>query len=204
VAAARYLLLHGLENHRPEGHWQRLLAGDLRRAGHQVLYPQLPDADSPSLEVWLDAVAAELALAAEAGDGPLVVAAHSLGAVLWLHAAARGVDVVPDHVLLVAPAGPDELEEHAPEFVLRPAEGDVTAEQVAAAAGTTLLVWSGDDPWCAAGADAVYAEPLGIPVGLEPGGGHLALGDGYGDWPRVGAWARDPSNGWPDAAPTRR
>lgn len=199
MATTRYLLLHGLENHRPAGHWQRLLAADLRRAGHQVLYPQLPDADSPSLEVWLDALSDELAIADEAGDGPLVVVAHSLGAVLWLHAAARGVAVVPDHVLLVAPAGPDELEEHAPEFVLRPAEGEVSPEQVTAAGISTLLVWSGDDARCAAGADVVYAEPLGLEVALQPGGAHLALSDGYGPWPEVLAWARDPAAGWPGA-----
>lgn len=197
ATSRRYLLLHGLENHRPEGHWQRLLAGELRRDGHQVLYPQLPDADSPSLEAWLDALDAELLIAAEAGDGPLTVIGHSLGAVLWLHAAARGVPVAADDVLLVAPAGPEELEEHAPEFPLRPAEGDVTAEQVGAAGRRTLLVWSGDDAWCAAGADTVYAAPLGLPVALEPGGAHLALSDGFGPWPAVSAWARDPAAGWP-------
>jgi predicted alpha/beta hydrolase family esterase len=192
----RYLVLHGLENHRPEGHWQRLLAGELRRGGHQVLYPQLPDADSPSLDAWLEALGAELAIADEMGDGPLIVVAHSLAAVLWLTAASRG-GVRADHVLLVAPAGAEELEEHAPEFVVHPADGDVTAAQVAAAGGSTLLVWSGDDEWCRAGADTFYAEPLGLPVAVVPGANHLALGDGYGPWPDVVAWALDPDQGWP-------
>lgn len=195
-----YLLLHGLENHRPEGHWQRWLAAELRRAGHQVVYPQLPDADSPGLAAWLDLLDAELRIADEGrGDDQLVVLAHSLAASLWLHAAARGVPVRADRVLLVAPAGPDELEEHAPEFAIRPADDEVTPAQVAAAGASTRVVWSGDDPWCAAGADAVFAAPLGLPVSVEPGGRHLALDDGFGPWPAVLAWALDPAGAWPGA-----
>ena len=40
---AAYLILHGWQNHRPEGHWQRWLAGELEARGHVVRYPQLPD-----------------------------------------------------------------------------------------------------------------------------------------------------------------
>lgn len=197
MTSQRFLVLHGLTNRRPEGHWERRLTAALRRAGHIVVYPQLPDTDSPDLTTWLDLVDAELAILAEAGDAPLTVVAHSLGAVTWLHAVARGLAVHPDRVLLVAPAGPEELAEAAPAFALRPAAGSPTADQVAASAGSTLLVWSGDDQWCAEGVDVVFGEPLGIPVVVVPGGGHLALGDGYGDWPDVVAWALGGSAAWP-------
>lgn len=39
--AASFLLLHGIENHRPPQHWQFLLAADLVGAGHDVRYPAL-------------------------------------------------------------------------------------------------------------------------------------------------------------------
>ncbi len=197
MTSQRFLVLHGLTNRRPEGHWERRLTAALRRAGHIVVYPQLPDTDSPDLTTWLDLLDAELAILAEAGDAPLTVVAHSLGAVTWLHAVARGLAVHPDRVLLVAPAGPEDLAEAAPAFALRPADGSPTADQVAASAGSTLLVWSGDDQWCAEGVDVVFGEPLGIPVVVVPGGGHLALGDGYGDWPDVVAWALGGSAAWP-------
>ena len=197
MTTQRFLVLHGLTNRRPEGHWERRLTAALRRAGHVVVYPQLPDTDSPDLTAWLDLLDAELAILEEAGDGPLTVVGHSLGAVLWLHAVARGVAVRPDRVLLVSPAGPDELADAAPGFVLRPAAGDLTAEQLAGSAASTLFVWSGDDEWCRDGVDAVYADPLGAPVAVVPGGGHLALGDGYGEWPDVIAWAESGATAWP-------
>lgn len=199
--AQRFLILHGLTNRRPEGHWERRLAAALRQAGHVVAYPQLPDPDSPDLEAWLELIDAELAILAEAAapgdDSPLTVVAHSLASVAWLHAVARGLAVRPDRVLLVAPAGPDELADAAPAFALRPSDGAPTRKQVAASAGSTLLVWSGADDWCAAGVDVVFAEPLGLPVVTVPGGGHLALGDGYGEWPEVVAWALSGEAAWP-------
>ncbi|MGD9957260.1 MAG: RBBP9/YdeN family alpha/beta hydrolase [Candidatus Nanopelagicales bacterium] len=197
----RFLILHGLTNRRPECHWERRLAAALRRAGHVVAYPQLPDTDSPDLGTWLEVVAADLEILEEAVEpgtpSPLTVVAHSLGAVTWLHGVARGLPVRPDRVLLVAPAGPDELEDAAAGFALRPSLGSPTREQVAASAGSTLLVWSGDDEWCAAGVDVVFGEPLGVPIVTVPGGGHLALGDGFGEWPDVVAWALSGEAAWP-------
>ena len=197
LQSQRFLILHGLTNRRPEGHWERRLAAALRQAGHVVAYPQLPDTDSPDLGTWLEVVAADLEILEEAGDGPLTVVAHSLASVTWLHGVARGLPVRPDRVLLVAPAGPDELAEAAPGFALRPSLGSPTPEQVASSAGSTLLVWSGADEWCAAGVDIVFAEPLRLPVVTVPGSGHLALGDGYGAWPDVVAWALSGEAAWP-------
>ena len=43
-----FLILHGVENQRPPGHWQYDLAQRLREQGEQVFYPQLPDPDPPA------------------------------------------------------------------------------------------------------------------------------------------------------------
>lgn len=55
------------------------------------------------------------------------------------------------------------------------------------------LVASDDDPYCAGGAARIYAEAVGLDADLLTGQGHLDLDAGYGAWPSVLAWCRDPS-----------
>jgi predicted alpha/beta hydrolase family esterase len=186
--ARRLLILHGFENHRPVGHWHRLLTESLRADGEHVVYPQLPVPDDPVLEDWLEVLTTELALLGDPARVERVVVTHSLGCILWLHACARGVvDPPVDRVLLVAPPGPEETARLIPRFALhRPP----TAAQVAAAATSTLLVCSDADPWCAVGAEVAYGAPLQLVTEILPGARHLSLDDGYGNWPAVQDWVR--------------
>jgi predicted alpha/beta hydrolase family esterase len=59
---------------------------------------------------------------------------------------------------------------------------------VAAAAGETRLVCAPDDTYCPEDAARVYGEPLGIPVDVLPGAGHVNPEAGHGPWPEVEAW----------------
>ncbi|MEU6376702.1 alpha/beta hydrolase [Streptomyces sp. NPDC046909] len=177
-----YLILHGWQNHRPEGHWQHWLADRLAELGHEVTYPQLPEPDDPDLEVWLGELARHLE------QRPDVVLAHSLSAVLWLHAVSRGIvkEGYVERVLLVGPPSPTVLAQYpeVAEFAPPPLEF--------ALPGPTLLVAGDDDPYCAGGARAVYGDPLGLPTTLLPGAAHLDLDAGYGSWPSVLEWCLDP------------
>ncbi|MFI0962269.1 RBBP9/YdeN family alpha/beta hydrolase [Streptomyces sp. NPDC021080] len=183
-APRSFLILHGWQNHRPEGHWQRWLAGRLGELGQHVVYPQLPDPDDPDLEVWL----AELTRHLDALRGSeRVVVAHSLSAVLWFHAAARALPGTTgvDRVLLVAPpsasvlAGLSEIAGFALE------KTDFTLP------GPTRLVAGDDDPYCPEGAGTVYGDPLGVPTQILSGAGHLGMDAGYGPWPAVLEWCLD-------------
>ncbi|MEU5954140.1 alpha/beta hydrolase [Streptomyces sp. NPDC047525] len=185
-----FLILHGWQNHRPEGHWQRWLAGELTARGGRVAYPQLPAPDDPQLETWLGQLHDLLAQEGEAGDGrERVIVCHSLAVLLWLHAVARG-GVRADRVLLVAPPSSEVLAGY--EEVAGFAPPKVTAEQVAAAAGETRLVAADDDPYCPGGAAGEYGLPLGLDTDVVPGGAHLDLDAGYGPWPSVLDWCLDP------------
>lgn len=177
-----YLILHGWQNHRPPEHWQHWLAGRLTALGHRVGYPQLPDADDPDLDVWLG----ELARHLEELNGPeeRVVVAHSLSAVLWLHAAARGMKQqrYADRVLLVSPPSGPVLARYPEVAAFAPPALDFTLP------GKTRLVAGDDDPYCPGGADTVFGEPLSIPADILPGAAHLDLDAGYGPWPAVLDW----------------
>lgn len=59
--ATGFLILHGVENHRPPEHWQFLLAAQLVEHGLEVRYPALPQPDAPELERWLATLEQELA-----------------------------------------------------------------------------------------------------------------------------------------------
>jgi uncharacterized protein len=174
MAARSFLILHGLEGSGP-GHWQTWLAARLRADSERVAYPDLPDADMPSLQGWRDVFAAELEALPE---GEVVLVCHSLACLLYLHHVADGGPQA-DRVLLVAP--PSESAGVAAIAAFFPVP--LPALQHGA-----RLVCSDDDPYCPEGAATLYGEPLAIPVDLVPGGGHLNPEAGYGPWPEVEAW----------------
>ncbi|MEU2302538.1 RBBP9/YdeN family alpha/beta hydrolase [Streptomyces antibioticus] len=182
-----FLILHGWQNHRPPAHWQHQLADGLARLGHDVTYPQLPDPDDPSLGRWLAELADHLD-GFGTGRAERVVVAHSLSAVLWLHAVAGklpGTEAV-DRVLLVAPPSASVLARYpqVAEFALPPLDG-ITLP------GTTLLVAGDDDPYLPEGIRTAYGDPLGLNPVLLPGAAHLDLDAGYGSWPSVLEWCVD-------------
>lgn len=182
-----FLILHGWDNFRPSGHWQHELANALRRQGERVVYPQLPDAAQPEVEAWRAAAAAALDEAAAAGARVTVIA-HSLAATLWLGARPddAGAGSVVERVLLVAPPSPGFLRANAEVAAF----ADLPASRPAA---DTRVVASDADPCCPEGAATVVTGPLGIPLTTIPGGGHLTIAAGYGEWPSVLDWCLDPT-----------
>lgn len=185
----RFLLLHGIEHDQPPGHWLYWLASSLRGRGESVSYPQLPQADAPSLERWLESLEAELAVL---DDGVGVVLCHSLSCLLWFHHCARAtLQQRVERVLLVAPPSPNlpvpAIQAFAPPATLTPA-----AVAASARSGVRVLASDGD-PYCPEGARALFAAPLRLEIDVIAGGGHLSEPDGYGPWPSMLAWCLDPA-----------
>jgi predicted alpha/beta hydrolase family esterase len=186
--ARRFLVLHGWQNRRPTGHWQWQLTESLRAAGEQVLYPQFPTPDQPSLARWTELLRAELG---QLGAGERIVVAHSLGCWLWLAVAGT---LTPeervDRVLLIAPPSAEVLAgfPEVAEFSSVPQDPRALAH----AAPITRLAAADDDPYCPGGAATVFAA-LGLDTDVLPGAAHLDLDAGYGRWPAVEAWCHDPA-----------
>jgi serine hydrolase len=174
VAAVRnFLILHGLEASGP-GHWQTWLAARLRADNERVAYPDLPDADMPSLAAWREALNGELEALPE---GEHVLVCHSLACLLYLHHVADG-GAQADRALLVAPPSESADVPQITSFFPAP----LPALQAGA-----RLVCSDDDPYCPEGAQQVYGA-LGIPIDVIPGAGHVNPEAGYGPWPAAEAW----------------
>jgi predicted alpha/beta hydrolase family esterase len=184
----RFLVLHGWQNSRPRHHWQWQLVEELRRGGEQVLYPQLPDPDRPSLALWTELLLAELD---QLGSEERVVIAHSAGVMLFFSAAPLIAQTRPiDRVLLVAPPSRQVLARHP--AIAQFADIQVDARAVHSAAGSVRLVCTDNDPYCPEGADSVFSDVV-VDVDLLPGQAHLDPDAGYGYWPSVAAWCGDPS-----------
>ena len=139
--AVPVLVLHGPSGADPQA-WYSWVADELRvserHGDRDVRMPTLPGADAPVLADWsavLDAALADLP------DVGFDVVAHSTGALLWLHHAARASTLPrPDRVALVAP--PSAAHIAAPTFRDVPLDTDA----VRRAAEGTVLVGSDDDP----------------------------------------------------------
>ncbi|MFJ9577902.1 RBBP9/YdeN family alpha/beta hydrolase [Streptomyces sp. NPDC101191] len=185
-----FLILHGFQNHRPAGHWQHWLAGELRGRGHEVRYPQLPEPDAPVLADWLDALEKHGERPADGAE--FVVLAHSLGVLLWLRAVAAGRAPAAGRVLLVAPPSPP-VTASIPE-IARFADGLALTPPLTPAGRTPArLVFGDGDPYCPEGADVHYGTPLGLDMDRVPGGGHLNPDHGYGAWDSVLEWCENPA-----------
>jgi len=180
------LILHGWQNHRPSGHWQHLLADELRDAGVDVRYPQLPDPDDPDPAVWHSRISTEIG--ALPGNRRVVVA-HSLTAWSVLPLLAQPGGLAVERILLAAPVTRDVLAANPPIAAFDPKLADMTLRAAVVGHGGVSVVCSDDDPYFPGGA-ARWASELGAAVHPLTGQGHLALSDGYGRWPSIHHWVR--------------
>jgi hypothetical protein len=180
-----FLILHGWGGSGPE-HWQTWLAARLRATGERVRYPVLPDPDQPRLDVWRHALDHEL----RAMPGHRTVVCHSLAVLLWLHHARQADAVAVDRLLLVAPPGPSANNPQVASFFPPP----IDAARLCRSAGEILLVCSAADPFCPELAAIHYGESLGVAVHLLPDAArHVNVASGFGPWPWVEEWCRQPS-----------
>lgn len=187
---ARILLMHGWTNKRELGVWQRTLASALRHQGHQVLYPQFPETDNPTLEHWQELLLTELDILDEAGTGETIAIGHSLGCINWIQAAVEKKIVKPvDRLLLVAPADPKLLGEVKGLKVNLSAKK--TKAAVEASARSITIVGSDADPWAPNGVQATFGDPLGVQAVILQGAKHFSKADGFSQWQGVIDWIND-------------
>jgi hypothetical protein len=164
------------------GHWQTWLEEQSQAVARPTVRPDFTDLDHPDLGDWLSALRATLA---ELPPDGYDVVAHSLGAVLWLHhVAAPGESPRAARVLLVSPPSPHTSIEEIAAFFPPPMDVDT----VRRGADGTVLVGGDDDPYLLEGIAAAYGLPLKIATTVVPGGGHLNVDSGYGEWRAVADW----------------
>ena len=175
------VIVHGYDGSGP-GHWQRWLDDELRRAGHDVVMPELPDPAAPQKDAWVASLAAVIAEGA-----PVTFVCHSLGCWAVDHLLAERDDVCVHAALLVSPPSPLLPFEPVESFMPPPRRGD----RWAACAERTLVVGSDDDDYASADDFCDVARALDVRCHIVPGAGHINVASGYGPWPFALEWLRD-------------
>jgi uncharacterized protein len=170
------LILPGLFNS-GEGHWQTLWENTFPHF-HRV---QQRSWDSPDRHDWV----ATLDAAIHAAEGPVLLAAHSLGCALtawWAshHGSAAHAAKVKG-ALLVAPPNVErpDFPESAAGFAPMPRTPMPFK---------TIVAASSDDPWCPLAKAKEWARDWGAQFHNIGPLGHINADSGLHDWPQGRAW----------------
>lgn len=123
---------------------------------------------SPVRDAWVATLARYIAEI----DGPVVLAAHSLGCIASVSLPRSALDNVAG-ALLVAPANP---ERRAALAGFAPVPCEVLPYP-------SVVVGSTNDPYCSARLTAAYAKAWGSEYVRVPNAGHINVASGHGEWP---------------------
>jgi predicted alpha/beta hydrolase family esterase len=123
---------------------------------------------SPTRAAWVGALT-RLVLD---GDGPVVLAAHSLGCIAVAHLPPEAAARVQG-ALLVAPADPER----------RAVLHDFAPVPYAALPYRSIVVASSNDPFCPVRLAGAYARAWGSEFVRMQNAGHINIDSGHGPWP---------------------
>ena len=146
------------------GHWQSLWAesvvGAVRVSQDNWI--------SPTRQAWVGRIAETIL----AQDGPVVLAAHSLGCIASTHLPPDAVARIQG-ALLVAPADP---ERRAPLVDFAPVPYQPLPYR-------SVVVASSNDPYCPVRTAGAYARSWGSEFVRLQNAGHINIDSGFGAWP---------------------
>jgi uncharacterized protein len=146
------------------GHWQSLWAesvvGAVRVSQDNWI--------SPTRQAWVGRIAETIL----AQDGPVVLAAHSLGCIASTHLPPDAVARIQG-ALLVAPADP---ERRAPLVDFAPVPYQPLPYR-------SVVVASSNDPYCPVRTAGAYARSWGSEFVRLQNAGHINIESGFGAWP---------------------
>ena len=157
------LTIPGLNNSGPD-HWQSLweeTRGDCERV-------DLGSWASPNRNAWVT----RLDAAIRAANGPVILAAHSLGCIATAHLPAEAAARIQG-ALLVAPADPER----------RAVLSDFAPVPYAALPYRSIVVASSNDPFCPIRLAGAYSRAWGSEFVRMQNAGHINVDSGHGEWP---------------------
>ncbi len=163
MASASIIIVPGWRDSGP-GHWQTLWADSLPGASRVVQ----DDWVTPTQRAWVGCLTQQIL----AADGPVVIAAHSLGCIATAHLPSEAAQRIQG-ALLVAPADPER----------RAILSDFAPVPFAPLPYRSIVVASNNDPYCPVRLAGAYARSWGSEFVRLNGAGHINIESGHGQWP---------------------
>ena len=173
--AKQFLIIHGWGGSGPES-WQTWLANELDARGEKVCYPELPRANNPIRQEWIDALR-KVVHQFDPND-ELIVLAHSLGPACWIHFETQYPEVVAKKVYLVAPAVQDVGIEEIQNFYPLPKFSPHSETEY-------IVIGSENDPYIPFEHMTEFAKRYDMSFIHLRGQGHINTASGYGKWPWI-------------------
>jgi predicted alpha/beta hydrolase family esterase len=156
------ILLHGT-GCTPNSYWFPYIKENLERRGYSVSVPALPEADNPSLDIWLTAALAE------GIDQNTILIGHSSGAALILGVLEK-IHVKIQQAILVA-GFYKPLEIGKPELMVK---DDYDWEAIKSHCKEFVFINSDNDPWgCTDVMGHEMLDKLGGALIIPKGEGHM-------------------------------
>ncbi len=146
------------------GHWQSLWADSLPGAQRT----QQDDWVAPARQAWVSSLSRQILET----DGPVVIAAHSLGCIATTHLPPEAAARIRG-ALLVAPADPER----------RGVLADFAPVPYQPLPYRSVLVVSSNDPYCPVRTAGAYARAWGSEFVRLQNAGHINVEAGFGPWP---------------------
>jgi predicted alpha/beta hydrolase family esterase len=169
------LILHGVGGHAGI-HWQQWLSDVLKKEGHTVIMPELPNSDHPNRTVWFQTIEDSLA---DVNLSDLVIVAHSLGVASALDFL-ETIEAPIRAFISVGGFGEDYGSELNSDFMK---EKEIDFKKVTQNINRSFVIYGDDDPHVPQTnlnrlAISLHVEPIIIPKG-----GHLNTAAGYTEFP---------------------
>lgn len=184
----KVIILHGYAGN-SEQHWQNWLYKLCQNNGLEAHYPQFATPEEPKLDIWLKQLS-ELEI-----DENTSIVCHSLGCALILQHLLRNENIKAGHLILVAPATPDNLEMKGLKKLSEFYEGLSNGELIKLAEskiGKATVIHSGKDEYANPEKTRTLISNLQA-AEIIVDGGHLGDGDKRTQLPEVAKLLELPS-----------
>ncbi len=169
------LILHGIQGHAGI-HWQQWLHDKLVSQGYKVLMPELPAADRPDRQAWLETIQDTVS---KIDPQELIIVAHSLGVPSALDYI-KEVDRPVQALVSVSGFAQDYGAELNSYYM---SEKDIDFDQIKANLERAYVLYGDDDPYVPRDVLKALAQSLEVEAQVFEEGGHLNTDAGYKQFP---------------------